>query len=226
MLLSNLQHRSNLGAVNIIANYQRIRAQIPEHVKLIAVSKGQDIAKIKELSLYHSDFGENYLQELEAKHKELPGIVWHYLGRIQSNKIERLLQVADVIHSLCQMRHVSKISQKQKELNLPKVKCFISVNLGKEPQKDGLFLEDVPSFYEEVCKRFSDHVQILGLMAIPPQWMAEKAEPNPLCYEIAELSRRIGEGKLSLGMSQDYLQAIKAGSSYVRIGSNIFGPRT
>ena len=142
----------------------------------------------------------------------------HLIGRLQSNKVKLALKLFDYIHSLDSKKLADKISFHQKEQNL-QTKLFIQVNIGDEKQKSGILKSEVVDFYN-YCKSLD--LDILGLMCIPPF----NKDSTEFFKEMRVLNEKIKMGDLSMGMSSDYLHAIENGSTFVRIGSNIFGQRT
>ncbi len=191
--------------------------------KIIAVSKTFKLDKIRPLIEHgHFDYGENKVQEAQEKwHEEKlknKKIKLHLIGRLQSNKVKIALKLFDYIHSLDSKKLAEKISFHQKEQNL-KIKLFIQVNIGNEEQKSGISKDEVLSFYN-YCKTLD--LNILGLMCIPP------FNENSFRYfkEMKELNDKLELNELSMGMSSDYLSAIQNGSTFIRIGSEIFGQRS
>ena len=191
--------------------------------KIIAVSKTFKLDKIRPLIEHgHFDYGENKVQEAQEKwHEEKlknKKIKLHLIGRLQSNKVKIALKLFDYIHSLDSKKLAEKISFHQKEQNL-KIKLFIQVNIGNEEQKSGISKDEVLSFYN-YCKTLD--LNILGLMCIPP------FNENSFRYfkEMKELNEKLELNELSMGMSSDYLSAIQNGSTFIRIGSEIFGQRS
>jgi pyridoxal phosphate enzyme (YggS family) len=190
--------------------------------KIICVSKTFEISKILPLIEYGAkDFGENKVQEAFDKwqliKKEKPEINLHLIGKLQSNKVKKAVQLFDYIHSLDNERLADKIYKEQKIQN-KKIKLFIQVNIGDEPQKSGVRVENLKNFYE-TCKEY--HLEIIGLMCIPPN------NDNTTLYfkQMKQLKENLGLRELSMGMSKDYLDATKNGATFIRIGSKIFGNR-
>ena len=190
--------------------------------KIIAVSKTFGMDKILPLIEYgHSDFGENKVQEAIEKWSELKlsnnDIKLHLIGGLQTNKVKLAVQLFDYIHSVDSEKLAKKISDEQQKQN-KKVKVFIQVNIGNEEQKFGVnksFLSELYSY----CKTLN--LEVLGLMCIPPL-----NEPSENFFkQMNELNKKLNFEELSMGMSSDYLDAIKNCATYVRIGSNIFGQR-
>tara|TARA_B100000886_G_scaffold340312_1_gene309120 strand:- start:2144 stop:2806 length:663 start_codon:yes stop_codon:yes gene_type:complete len=190
--------------------------------KIIAVSKTFKINHIMPLINHgHLDYGENKVQEAIEKwtkiKEENKNIKLHLIGGLQTNKVKNAVQLFDYIHSLDSKKLADKISYQQKEQNV-ETKIFIQVNIGKEQQKSGIPEEELSDFYE-YCKNLN--LNIIGLMCIPPY------NKDSLKYflKMKELNKKIGLKELSMGMSADYLNAIKNGSTFIRIGSDIFGQR-
>tara|TARA_B100000989_G_scaffold242545_1_gene189503 strand:- start:2360 stop:3019 length:660 start_codon:yes stop_codon:yes gene_type:complete len=193
----------------------------PEFPKIIAVSKTFKINHIEPLINHgHLDYGENKVQEAYEKWFEIKknkNIKLHLIGGLQSNKVKIAVKLFDYIHSLDSEKLANKIAQQEIDLK-KKVKLFIQVNIGNEIQKSGISEKDIVDFFE-YCKDLKLH--ILGLMCIPPL----DEDSTKYFIKMRELNKKIGLNELSMGMSSDYLKAIEHGSSYVRIGSDIFGNR-
>jgi len=190
--------------------------------KIIAVSKTFKINHIMPLINHgHLDYGENKVQEAIEKwtkiKEENKNIKLHLIGGLQTNKVKNAVQLFDYIHSLDSKKLADKISYQQKEQNVD-IKIFIQVNIGKELQKSGIPEEELSDFYE-YCKNLN--LNIIGLMCIPPY----NQDSSKYFLKMKELNKKIGLKELSMGMSADYLNAIKYGSTFVRIGSDIFGQR-
>ena len=191
--------------------------------KIIAVSKTFGMDKISPLIAHgHLDFGENKVQEANEKWSELKlrnnDIKLHLIGGLQTNKVKIAVKLFDYIHSVDSEKLAKKISDEQKKQN-KKVKVFIQVNIGNEDQKSGVNKSSVSGLYS-YCKTLG--LNVIGLMCIPPL----KKSPNIFFKEMSILNENLNLEELSMGMSSDYLEAIKNSATYVRIGSNIFGERT
>ena len=190
--------------------------------KVIAVSKTFKINHIMPLIEHgHTDFGENKVQEavekwMSIKNKD-KNIKLHLIGKLQSNKVKIALKIFDYIHSLDNKKLADKISSQQEELET-KTKIFIQVNIGREEQKSGILEDELYDFYQ-YCKGAG--LNILGLMCIPPF----NEDSTEYFKHMNYLKQKIGLKELSMGMSSDYLNAIKNESTFVRIGSQIFGQR-
>ncbi len=194
------------------------------------MSKGQPAEKVRamyELGIH--EFGENYAQEMLAKAealKDLP-LRWVFLGHIQSNKIRRIVSVASEIQALDDLRHARMISEAAVALGKTPYPVYISVNAGEESQKSGVSFEGLPAFAAEI-QRDLPALAVQGVMAVPPFTYSDlsfKGELPAIYRSLREASRTIGSGKLSLGMSDDLLMSVTAGSDGVRIGRALFGDR-
>ena len=191
--------------------------------EIIAVSKTFDIEHIKPVLEHgHKNFGENKIQEAISKwtdvKKEYIDIKLHMLGKVQTNKVKFLIPLFDYLHSLDNLKLAEKISKEEVKKN-KKIKIFIQVNLGEEAQKNGINFKDLDNFYYE-CKK-NLNLDIIGLMCLPPQ----NENPEKFFQKLKECSDKIGLTDLSMGMSNDYDVACKFGSTFLRIGTKIFGER-
>lgn len=205
--------------------YSNVRKQVPNSVRLIAVSKGQTADSI--LSLYnlgHRDFGENYVQELLEKERTLrknaPDLRWHFIGHLQRNKVKDLLPVVASIHTVDSERLAIEIQKQSEKLNR-KIAVYVEVNVDSEHSKSGVPVELTSSLVEKM--RVMNYLELQGLMCIP-----SISDPRSAFRRLKELSNQFGNqtlGRLSMGMSGDYPIAIEEGSTDVRIGTLIFGPR-
>ena len=190
--------------------------------KIIAVSKTFPIENILPLIEYgHLHYGENKIQEALEKWGDIKNkkqeIKLHLIGRLQTNKVKFALKIFDYIHSLDSEKLANKIAEEQiKQGKKPKI--FIQVNIGAEEQKSGINKENLINFYK-FCKNLD--LDIIGTMCIPPN--NEKTENY--FSEMNQINQNLNFKELSMGMSGDYLEAIKNNATYVRIGSKIFGVR-
>ena len=192
--------------------------------KIIAVSKTFKIDQILPLINYgHIHFGENKVQETLSKWQNLKlensNIKLHFVGKLQTNKVKHLLPIIDYIHSLDNLKLAQKISDEQTKKKL-KPKIFVQINFENEIQKNGIAEEKLEEFLN-ICQN-SLSLDIVGLMCLPPN------DGNHLKYfkKMKELKLKFNLKELSMGMSNDYSDAIDQSSSFVRIGSKIFGPRS
>ncbi len=191
--------------------------------KIIAVSKTFEMDKISPLIEHgHSDFGENKVQEAIDKWSDVKSnnndIKLHLIGGLQTNKVKLAVKLFDYIHSVDSEKLAKKISDEQQKQN-KKVKVFIQVNIGDEEQKSGVGKSSVLKFYSH-CKDLG--LNVIGLMCIPP---LEKSS-DFFFEKMRILNENLNLNELSMGMSSDYLDAIKNSATYLRIGSNIFGERS
>ncbi len=210
--------------------------------RLIAVSKFHSVDKIQEaLDQGASWFGESYLKELEVKYNyfkdRVEGIHWSFIGKLQSNKIARIVEYADEIQSVENMKQISFISKYASIHGKIPYPIYIELNL--ESQKAGISYEKITELYQEILdSQFAGSISVEGIMCVPPVYEESitvedlKRERDiddikiPSLYrDIYEFSQTIGKKKLSLGMSSDMITSIIAGSSCLRVGTDIFGPR-
>ena len=210
---------------NVVKNFNLIRQEIidKKNVKLVAVTKTFPINHILPIiNEGHTDFGENKVQEAVEKwtsiKHDFPKIKLHLLGKLQTNKVKFVIPLFDYIHSLDSIKLASKISEQQIKKNF-KPKVFIQINIGAEDQKGGIHEENLNDFYKQCVEEFK--LDIIGLMSIPPF----DKDPKPYFIKMKELSNNLNLKEISMGMSNDYLEAIKQGSTFIRIGSKIFGAR-
>tara|TARA_B100001250_G_C19738308_1_gene761864 strand:- start:672 stop:1340 length:669 start_codon:yes stop_codon:yes gene_type:complete len=199
------------------------RKQLKTVPEIIAVTKTFDLEKIEPLlNSGHIHYGENKVQEAEKKwsdvKKKNKEIQLHMIGKLQSNKAKKAVQIFDYIHSLDNEKLAIKINQSEKELD-KKIKLFIQINLGEENQKSGISLNNIESFYSFCLKELS--LNIIGLMCLPPI----NSDSNQYFEILKKTSEKLNLKDLSMGMSSDYENAILKGSTYLRLGTVIFGER-
>jgi len=195
---------------------------ISSNTKIIAVSKNQDFSKILQLlKIGHTEFGENKLQEANLKWKnytkEYPRVNLHFIGKLQSNKVKDIFGLFNYVHSLDSEKLALLFSEIERENN-KKLKYFIQVNIGEETQKSGVFIKDCKNFVL-FCKKLNLNIQ--GLMCIPPV----NKDPKDYFIKLKKINDENNFKELSMGMSDDFKIAAEIGSTYVRIGSAIFGKR-
>ena len=195
---------------------------IYNYPKIIAVSKTFKIDQISPLIDYgHIDFGENKVQEAVEKWTEIKNnnkeVKLHMIGKLQTNKVKFAVNIFDYIHSVDNKKLAKKIADEQLKAN-KSIKLFLQVNIGDENQKSGTNKSNINELFS-YCKDLK--LNVIGLMCIPPL----NIDPNNYFFEMRELNESFGFKELSMGMSSDYMQAVKHYSTYVRIGSNIFGKR-
>ena len=213
-------HQSVKNLISIKKELESISNKLPS---IIAVSKTFSISNILPLIDYgHVHFGENKVQEALEKWKnikeEFSQIKLHMIGKLQTNKVKFALPLFDFIHSLDNEKLAKKIATEQTKYP-KKPKIFIQVNIGDENQKSGINKNDLRNFYN-YCNELN--LDIIGLMCIPPV----DVKTDIYFKEMSFLKNDLALPDLSMGMSSDYLEAIKNSSTYVRIGSKIFGKRS
>jgi len=210
---------------SIINRFQNIKSLINNsNVKIIAVTKTVSYETIRPLVDHgHKHFGENKVQEAQSKWSEVkkknPNINLHMIGKLQSNKVKAAIKLFDYIHSLDSQKLAESISKHENLIN-KKLKYFIQVNVGKEKQKSGISIDLLDDFFYYCSKELK--INIIGLMALPPN----DGKENIYFKNLMELNKSLGLKELSMGMSADYKEALKFESTFVRIGSSIFGDRT
>ena len=190
--------------------------------KVIAVSKTfkeQDILPL--LNYGHCDFGENKVQEASIKwpklKEEYKDIKLHMLGKLQTNKVKFAADIFDYIHSLDNLKLANKLADEIKKKNKD-IKIFIQVNLGGEKQKSGIEPSEIESFYKNCL---SLNLDIVGTMCIPP----DNEDPKPFFNNLLNLNQKLNLSEISMGMTNDYLDALEYNATFLRIGSGIFGER-
>jgi pyridoxal phosphate enzyme (YggS family) len=215
---------------NSINNLALINDQIKskfglvKNLNIIAVSKTFPMSEINPLiENGQIHFGENKVQEAIDKWSDIKklnkNLKLHMIGKLQTNKVKYVVPLFDYIHSLDNIKLAEKIASEQIKKNR-NLKIFIQVNIGNEPQKAGLNISDLKNFYEKCTQELN--LNIIGLMCLPPQYGSVKNYFN----EMVELKKTINVEDLSMGMSEDYLEAVACGTTYIRIGSKIFGDRS
>ena len=198
------------------------KANHDELAKIIAVSKTFPIEYVFPLIEHgHLHYGENKVQEALEKWTDIKNenhnIQLHLIGKLQTNKVKFALKIFDYIHSLDNEKLANKIADEQ-EKQTKKPKIFIQVNVGNEDQKSGIDKRNLNDFYK-FCKNLN--LDIIGTMCIPPN------EGNTEKYfsEMSNINKELNFKELSMGMSGDYLEAVKSNATYIRVGSKIFGSR-
>ena len=210
---------------SIINNFEKIKTLIDNNkINIIAVSKSFQYEHIKPLVDFgHRHFGENKVQEAQNKwfkiKQEIKDIKLHMIGKLQSNKAKDAVKLFDYIHSLDNSKLADLLAKFEKSLNLRR-KYFIQINIGNEKQKGGINIEQVDKFYNYCTKTLQ--LNIVGLMAIPPVGVDE----SKYFKLLMELNQSLGLTELSMGMSSDFKEALKFKTTFLRIGSAIFGQRS
>ncbi|MDA8778872.1 YggS family pyridoxal phosphate-dependent enzyme [Candidatus Pelagibacter bacterium] len=214
--------KSLIDIENNIKTYLN-KLNVNKNPKIVAVSKTFKIDKILPLIDHgHIDYGENKVQEAVEKwtetKKKKPKVRLHMIGKLQTNKVKFAVQIFDYIHSVDSEKLAKKIADEQNKIN-KKIKIFLQVNIGDEDQKSGINKNNVKQLVN-YCKEIG--LDLIGLMCIPP------ADVDPAGYfkEMNKLNENLNFSDLSMGMSSDFLKAAKHHSTYLRIGSSIFGKRS
>lgn len=208
--------------MNFLHNFKTIKNEIKDYsnkVNLIVVTKNQNFEKINHLIIEgHKDFGENKVQEAKLKWQDFlknnSNIRLHFIGKLQSNKIKGIGELFQFIHSLDSIKNAELLA-KEEIRSSKKLKYFIQVNIAKEIQKSGIQEEDLNELIN-FCRKVD--LNVIGLMCIPPVI----ANSTVLFKRLQQLSANYSLKELSMGMSNDYKDAISNGATYVRIGSSIF----
>ena len=209
-----------------VDNFYHIKNQLNtnfNNVKIIAVTKSFNLEKINPLlKIGHLDFGENRVQEAISKWcpilKTNVDINLHLLGHLQSNKVSEAVSLFNFVHSLDSEKLAIKFKEAESNINR-KLRYFIQVNIGEESQKHGIPISEVTNFLN-FCRNEA-HLNIIGLMCIPPI----SASSSNYFSQLKELSILNKLSELSMGMSNDYMEAVKCGATFIRVGSAIFGKR-
>jgi len=195
-----------------------------EEIELIAVSKKKPPDLIKKvINSGYKSFGENQLQEVENKwvklSQEFTQTRLHFVGAIQSKKIEKIFKLCDVIHSIDREKIVKKIKTCEGLFNIKK-EYFIQINTGNEPQKSGVAMDQSEIFIDKCINDYN--LEIKGLMCIPPQ----NDDPEEHFLKLKELGKNFNLPFLSMGMSEDFEIALRCGATHIRVGTKIFGARS
>ena len=210
---------------NVVKNFDLVKEEISnfKNANIVAVSKTFPISHILPLINHgHQHFGENKVQEAQEKwaliKNDFPNLKLHLIGKLQTNKVKFALPLFDYIHSLDSIKLAEKISLEQKKKNF-KPKIFIQINLGKENQKSGIDEDQLENFYKRCVTEFN--LNIIGIMCLPPF----NEDPTPFFKKMQNLSESLKLKDISMGMSNDYMDALKFKATYIRVGSKIFGNR-
>ena len=217
-------HKSITNLIEIEKKIYSKNLDKKNKVKIIAVSKTFNLDIIMPLIKHgHLDFGENKVQEAVEKwtkiKSDFKNISLHMIGKLQTNKVKQAVNLFDYIHSLDNIKLAKKISSAQSTLN-KKIKLFIQINIGEEDQKSGIKINELDKFYEVCTKKLN--LNIIGLMCLPPI----NSDSKEYFKKMNNAAENLSLKELSMGMSSDYMDAVKYNASYVRIGSKIFGERT
>ena len=207
---------------NIISTINKYKDIKNKEIRLIVVSKTQDYKKIIQLEKYgQKDFGENYLDEAEEKISKIKNhtIIWHYIGTIQSNKIKKICNYFQWIHTVASEKHALKINKICRELN-KKINICIQINIDNEKTKGGIMIDDFESFSSSILQM--SNLKLRGIMTIPS---ADKSAVISFSRMKDLYNKYDYLDTLSMGMSKDYIVAIENDANLIRIGQQIFGTR-
>jgi pyridoxal phosphate enzyme (YggS family) len=221
--------------MNINNNINILLQNLPPQCKLIAVSKTKPEREVMEAYMAgQRRFGENKVQELVPKHAALPkDIEWHMIGHLQSNKVRQIVSFVELIHALDSLKLLEEIDKQAAKVDR-KIRCLVQVHIAKEETKFGFSPEELLELITHRDLEKHGHVKIDGLMGMATftddhvQITREFASLKTLFDQIKAMdtSPNVQMNELSMGMSNDYLLAISAGSTMIRVGSAIFGERT
>jgi len=220
--------------VSIKENIKEIRKHVPEHVRLVCVSKfNPNEAILEAYECGERVFGESKVQELRAKFETLPkDICWHFIGHLQSNKIKDIVSFVDLIHGVDSYKLLVEIN-KQAAKTGKTVNCLLQVHIAREETKFGFSAEELMSMMTAVEWKELSHIQICGLMGMATytedteQIRSEFSSLKSLFNQVKKefFTHENSFSELSMGMSDDYRIAIEEGSTLIRVGSSIFGHR-
>jgi pyridoxal phosphate enzyme (YggS family) len=213
----------NLLVIQDIIKVKLNEININNYPKIIAVSKTFKIDQISPLIDHgHVDFGENKVQEAVEKWTEVkkinPELQLHMIGKLQTNKVKFAVKLFDYIHSVDSKKLAKKIADEQNKIN-KNIKIFLQVNIGDENQKSGIIKNELKQLVS-YCKEIN--LDLIGLMCIPPA----NTDPEVYFEEMKNLNKSFGLTELSMGMSSDFIIAAKYESTFIRVGSSIFGQRS
>ena len=216
--------------MSVADNLKKIKADLPASVTLIAVSKTKPIELIKEVyDAGQRDFGENYIQELEDKHKQLPAdIRWHAIGHLQSNKVKYIVPFVHLIHAVDSLKLLQEIN-KQALKNKRVIDCLLQIYIAQEETKFGFSFDECESLFQSNELKQLQNIRVVGFMGMATNTDNEAQ----IRSEFKSLNNFYDKFKtqnsnlqiISMGMSSDYKIAIEEGSTMIRIGSSIFGER-
>ena len=205
--------------------YRAIGSALPQGVELLAVSKGRPAAMVRELyGLGQRRFGESRLQEAVAKQQELadlPGIEWHFIGRLQANKVRPVVRAFAVIHSVDSLALAQRIDRIAAEEGVTP-EAFLQVKMRPDPAKGGWDPQALTDAWPQL--QALSHVRFTGLMTMAPLGCAQE-QRSALFTDCRTLADRLGLRECSMGMSGDWPEAAAAGATWVRVGSGLFGAR-
>ncbi|MCX7637448.1 MAG: YggS family pyridoxal phosphate-dependent enzyme [Cyclobacteriaceae bacterium] len=220
--------------MNIKNRIEQIKASLPAHVELIAVSKTQPVERIREaMEAGQLAFGENKVQEMLPKQEVLPQAQWHMIGHLQTNKVKYIVPFIHLIHSVDSMKLLAEINKRAARINRV-VPCLLQVHIAQEETKFGFSPDELRNILNGTEIHALQHVQIRGLMGMatftPDQDQIRKEFKSLRklfdMLKESSLPKQVSMNILSMGMSHDYRIAIEEGSTMIRIGTAIFGERT
>ncbi len=205
--------------------FKKIKGSLPLGVNLLAVSKGHDHGSIRKLSDFGQlDFGESRLQEAIPKKKDLNDLKqlkWHFVGKLQKNKVRGVIKEFNFIHSVDSLSLIERISRiSQEEQKIPNI--FLQVKLRDDPQKGGFLKQDLLKNWSKIVSLKNIH--LIGLMTIPPIAL-NFDQRKDLFYECRNLANHLELNDCSMGMSNDWQEALDCGATWIRLGSLLFGKR-
>ena len=205
--------------------FKKIKGSLPLGVNLLAVSKGHDHESIRKLSEFGQiDFGESRLQEAIPKKKylnDLKQLKWHFVGKLQKNKVRGVIKEFEFIHSVDSLSLIERISRiSQEEQKIPNI--FLQVKLRDDPQKGGFLKQDLLKNWSKIVSLKNIH--LIGLMTIPPIAL-NFDQRKDLFYECRNLANHLELNDCSMGMSNDWQEALECGATWIRLGSLLFGKR-
>ena len=206
-----------------VSRWREVQGKVAGRARLVAVSKTFGAAEIEPvISAGQRLFGENRVQEAASKWPALrgryPDLELHLIGPLQSNKANEAVALFDVIQTVDRPKIAEALAKEMKKQRRV-LRCFVQVNIGREPQKAGIDPEGADDFLSLCQKGYG--LKVVGLMCIPPA----ESDPKPYFTSMAQMAARNGLKELSMGMSGDFEEAIAEGATYVRVGSAIFGGR-
>ena len=205
--------------------FKKIKGSLPLGVNLLAVSKGHDHGSIRKLSDFGQlDFGESRLQEAIPKKKDLNDLKqlkWHFVGKLQKNKVRGVIKEFNFIHSVDSLSLIERISRiSEEEQKIPNI--FLQVKLRDDPQKGGFLKQDLLKNWSKIVSLKNIH--LIGLMTIPPIAL-NFDQRKDLFYECRNLANHLELNDCSMGMSNDWQEALDCGATWIRLGSLLFGKR-
>ena len=219
--------------MNIVKNIIELRSQIPQHVKVVAISKTKTVAEIREaMSVGQIFFGESKVQELIAKQKQIPESKWHFIGHLQTNKVKQIVPFVHMIQSVDSFRLLEEINNHACKINRV-IDCLLQIHIAREETKYGLSEQETIEMLKNNKLQSLNNVRICGLMGIATFTDDIDVIRNEFRGLSSFFQRLRNEffidipsfSELSMGMSDDYIIAIEEGATIVRIGSSIFGKR-